>query len=115
MNGFRILAFVMLIALLGFTGIVMAHHGLNLIPIFFGDIAEGGWPGQFNADFSTFLVLSGLWTAWRNSFSGSGIILGLIASFFGGAFLLSYLLYLSWKTQSNWAQIMLGDHYNSGK
>jgi hypothetical protein len=111
---FRLLATVMLIALASFTAVVVAHHGLDLLPIFFGDMAAGGWPGQFNADFLTFLTLSALWTAWRNSFRPSGIMLGAVAFFLGGAFLLTYLLYLSWKAQGGWAEIMLGDHYKSG-
>lgn len=34
------------------------------------------WPGQFNADFMTFLSLSGLWIAWRHHFSAGGMALG---------------------------------------
>ena len=114
MLGFRVLAVAMLAALVGFTANVIANHGLNLLPVFFGDMAAGGWPGQFNADFLTFLVLSGLWTAWRNSFSGAGLLLGILAFNLGGVFLLSYLIYLSWKCQGDWAKVLLGDHYKGG-
>ena len=104
----------MLVLLVGFTAMVVSNHGLNLLPVFFGDMAAGGWPGQFNADFLTFLVLSSIWTAWRNAFSGIGLLLAVCAFLLGGAFLLTYLLYLSRKTQGDWAMIMLGVRYKNG-
>ena len=36
------------------------------------------WAGQFNMDFTCFLLLSGLWLAWRHAFSPSGIVLGVV-------------------------------------
>ncbi len=111
MTALRILLAVMALALMGFTACVIAHHGLNLLPIFFGDIARGGWPGQFNADFLTFLTLSGLWTAWRNGFGGMGLGLGLVAFFMGGGFLLPYLLYLLWQARGDMARVLLGVHF----
>ena len=111
MIALRILLAVMALALMGFTACVIAQHGLTLFPIFFGDIARGGWPGQFNADFMTFLTLSGLWTAWRNGFGGKGLLLGLVALFMGGGFLLPYLLILLWQTRGDMARVLLGVHY----
>jgi hypothetical protein len=52
-------------------------HGWNLLPVFPGDMVAMTWPGQLNADFSTFLLLSGLWLAWRHQFSVGGILLGV--------------------------------------
>ena len=49
-----------------YTGLVISEHGLNLLPIFFADMAKFGWPGQFNLDFMILLTISALWTAWRN-------------------------------------------------
>ncbi|MEL6258614.1 MAG: hypothetical protein AAFQ67_06130, partial [Pseudomonadota bacterium] len=76
--------------------------------VFFGDLFEMGWPGQFNADFMGFLILSALWTAWRNSFTPSGLGLAVLAAFGGFMFLAPYLLYLSVRTQGDMAQILLG-------
>ena len=59
------------------------------MPIFFGDMAKFTWPGQFNLDFTTFLMLSGLWVAWRHHFSASGLILGAIAVVGGMLFLVA--------------------------
>ena len=106
MTAFRALLIVILTAIGIYTVPVVANHGINLFPYFFGDIAKMGWPGQFNFDFLGFLVLSSFWTAWRNQFSSLGLGLGVLAFFFGAPFLTGYLLYLSYATAGD-AQTML--------
>lgn len=69
MRAFRLLLAVMIVGILTITGVVGFKHGWNLLPIFFGDIVSLTWPGQFNFDFMCFLLLSGLWLAWRHHFS----------------------------------------------
>lgn len=108
MGLFRGLLALMIITLVGYTLVVIANHGMSLIPIFFGDIAEMAWPGQFNFDFSGFLILSALWTAWRNQFSPAGLGLSVLALFGGILFLASYLLILSFRQPGDMAAIMLG-------
>ncbi len=99
MGRFRILLAVIFVAIAGYTAIVIANHGMNLLPVFFGDMATMAWPGQFNLDFMCMLTLSGLWVAWRHEFSPGGIALGVLA-FFGGAFFLSaYLLIVTARVQ----------------
>jgi hypothetical protein len=49
---------VIFLAISGYTVIVINNHGIGLLPVFFGDMAEMGWPGQFNLDFMCFLALS---------------------------------------------------------
>ena len=102
-----------LIAALGvitvYTAIVIANHGLNLFPAFFGDMAAMGWAGQFNLDFMFMLALSALWTAWRNSFSASGLGLAVVAFFGGTPFLCIYLLYLLARTGGDLRRVLLGD------
>lgn len=108
MRAFRLyLAFVFL-ALGAYTLAVGSAHGWNLLPIFFRDIAALTWPGQFNADFTSFLALSGLWLAWRNEFSPLGLVLG-IAGFFGGMMVLApYLLWASLDAEGDVAKLLLG-------
>jgi len=107
MGAFRILLAAIFVAIAAYTAIVIANHGMGLLPIFFGDMATMTWPGQFNLDFLCMLTLSGLWVAWRNEFSPAGIALGLLA-FFGGAFFLSaYLLVLTART-SDVRVVLLG-------
>ena len=88
-------AFVVVLA--AYTATVIANHGWNLFAVFFGDIFAMTWAGQFNFDFTGFLMLSALWTAWRNRFSPQGLVLALVALFGGMMFLSIYLLLLSAK------------------
>ncbi|MEM7687435.1 MAG: hypothetical protein AAF291_00305 [Pseudomonadota bacterium] len=108
MTMFRLLLAAMWLVLAIYTAIVIANHGMGLLPIFFGDIVKLGWPGQFNLDFLLFLILSALWTAWRNSFSGTGLGLALLAFFGGAGFLLPYLIFLSFKEGGDFNRVLLG-------
>lgn len=94
--------------LFAYTVGVVAQHGMRFLPVFLGDIARGGWPGQFNLDFLCFLSLSALWTAWRSGFSATGLALGVVAFFGGAGFLLPYLLVLSIATRGDMAAVLLG-------
>lgn len=108
MTAFRIVLIALWLTLAVYTGIVISRHGLDLLPIFFGDIGEMMWPGQFNLDFLCFLTLSALWTAWRNGFSTLGLGLGVVAFFGGAGFLLPYLLFLSVQSRGDVPTILLG-------
>jgi len=67
MAAFRAYLVVVLACLSGYTLVVGFNHGWNLLPIFFSNLADMTWSGQFNFDFMTFLGLSGIWVAWRHS------------------------------------------------
>lgn len=108
MTAFRVLLGVLWAILVGYTGIVISNHGLELLKVFFGDMAAMGWPGQFNLDFMFMLMLSALWVAWRHRFSIGGLVLGLLALFGGSLFLATYLLVLSWMTSGDVKQMLLG-------
>jgi len=107
-TAFRVLLIAVFAILVGYTGVVIANHGMGLINIFFGDMAAMGWPGQFNLDFMFMLTLSGLWVAWRHQFSIAGLLLGLLALFGGSLFLSTYLLALSWLTKGDLKQMLVG-------
>lgn len=109
MAAFRGLLIVLWLAIAGYTAVVAANHGLNLLPIFFGDMASMGWPGQFNLDFMSMLTLSALWVAWRHHFSPAGLTLGVLAFFFGAFFLTTYLLVLSLQTDGDMRALLLGE------
>ncbi len=108
MMQFRCFLAACLLAILAYTAVTISAHGWNLLPIFFGDMAAMTWPGQFNFDFMTFLLLSGLWTAWRNEFSPGGLLLGLVAVFGGMLFLSAYLLILSFQTNGDLQAMVFG-------
>ena len=65
-------------------------------------------PAQFDVDFSCFLVLSGLWVAWRHHFSAAGLGLAVLAFFGGILFLSIYLLIASFQEQGDIKAVLLG-------
>ena len=108
MGQFRVLLVVLFTCVVAYTAVVVADHGFGLFPIFFGDIAKMGWPGQFNVDFSSFLVLSGFWLAWRNQFSAAGIALGVLGFFGGAPVLTAYLFFASLRAKGDVKELLLG-------
>lgn len=114
MAAFRTLLIALWLALVVYTGLVIARHGADLLPVFFGDIGRVVWPGQFNLDFLCFLVLSALWTAWRNAFSALGLALALVAFFGGAGFLLPYLLLLTIQNRGDMGRMLLGRRATAG-
>ncbi|MCB1193485.1 MAG: hypothetical protein H7A23_21420 [Leptospiraceae bacterium] len=108
MKAFQILLAILITGILIYTGITGFQHGWNLFPIFFGDIAAMTWSGQFNFDFSCFLILSGLWLAWRNNFSLGGLALGALGIVGGIMLLAPYLLFISFKSKGDMKEFFLG-------
>jgi len=115
MKGWSILALALWVILMGYSALVIAEHGLGLLPIFFGDMAELGWPGQFNLDFMLMLFVSASWTMWRNRFSMAGVCLGVAAFFLGASFLLPYLAYLIAKHRGNMSDVLIGPDFKQDR
>jgi hypothetical protein len=108
MTLFRLLLVAIIFTVGGYTVFVVADHGLDLLPIFFGDIAKIGWPGQFNIDFSAFLILGATWLMWRHHFSAAGLLFGLIIFALGAPFLCAYLLVASFQANGDVKELLLG-------
>lgn len=108
MSLFRIYLAAWIGSIAVYTAVTVANHGLDLLPVFFGDIAKMAWPGQFNLDFLSFLCLGGLWLAWRHHFSLAGIAFGLFIFAGGFPFLAGYLLYQSLRCDGDIAVLLLG-------
>jgi len=108
MTAFRILLAGMFVVLVVYTGVTIAHHGWDLLSVFFGDMTQMGWPGQFNLDFMFMLMLSALWVAWRHRFSAAGLGLSVLALFGGASFLTIYLFVLSIRTGGDVAGMLTG-------
>jgi hypothetical protein len=105
-RGFLVAIFVVIA---GYTFVVASNHGMNLLPVFFGDMAAMEWPGQFNLDFMCMLLLSGLWVSWRHQFSAAGLVLGLVAVFGGAFFLSAYLFFTSVRVKGDIRALLLGE------
>lgn len=109
MTLFRGLNAVIFLAIVAYTAVTVSQHGLNLLPVFFGDMMKMGWPGQFNFDFFCFLILSATWVSWRHHFSAAGLALGLVAFFGGALFLSAYLFVHAGRVQGDAAALLLGE------
>ena len=95
MTAFRVFLAVIFLSGTAYTVPVVASHGFTLFHVFFGDMAEMGWPGQFNFDFMGMLLMSGTWIAWRHRFTPAGLLLALGGYLLGAPFLSAYLLFAS--------------------
>lgn len=109
MTSFRIILVVLFISIAVYTTITISSVGVDLFTPFLGDIQAMAWPGQFNVDFSSYLLLSALWVAWRNHFSAKGIGLALMASVLGILFFAPYLLWLTFKKQGKIEAVLLAE------
>ena len=91
-----------------YTAVVIGSEGLNLFDVFLGNMQAWNWSGQFNLDFLMYLLLSGLWIAWRERFSLRGLILGALASVLGIVFFGPLLMFWWWKADGRLEGLLLG-------
>lgn len=110
MFAFRLLLIIFAAVIVAFTITAVANEGFNVLPHFFGPILAGTWQGQFNVDFTTYLILSGVWIAWRGGLTGRSIAFGMLAPPLGILFLAPYLIYLVGKTNGDPRKLLLGVH-----
>lgn len=108
MNALRVFLIAFFAMFFVYTLLVGSGHGWNLVPFALAEVGALTWPGQFTLDFSAYLILSGLWVAWRHEFTSAGIALGLVASVMGILFLAPYLLYASIKVDGDVKALLLG-------
>ncbi|MEZ4887820.1 MAG: hypothetical protein R3E32_24025 [Chitinophagales bacterium] len=108
MSTFRLLLVIFFLSIGVYTIYVGIHHGIDLFSVFLDNIAAMNWSGQFNLDFTSYLVLSGVWLAWRHHFSPKGLILGLIGTFAGMMFLAPYLLVASFEAKGDMKEVFMG-------
>lgn len=91
-----------------YSTIVILKEGPNFMLPFLGNLASVTWQGQFNLDFASYLLLSGLWIAWREGFSGRGILLGGIAAVLGMMVFAPYLLVRLHQSDGDLSRLLLG-------
>lgn len=108
-NLFKILLLIQTVGLLIYTLIAFQNEGANLFSVFMKNIAALSWSGQFNLDFLSYLILSGLWIMWRNKFTVKSILIGLIATVLGIVFFAPYLLWLTNKEDGDLKRVLIGD------
>lgn len=110
MTALRILLAAMGLVVAAYTVAAVSNEGVNLFATTLPALPELGWPGQFHLDFVTYLMLSGLWVAWREGFTPKGIALGIAASLLGIIFLSVYLLIAINQANGDIKRVLLGRH-----
>lgn len=110
MSVFRLVLILMTMLIILFTIMAVANGGLDLFSPFLSPIFAMNWQGQFNIDFAAYLILSGIWMAWRSGFSRGGMILGICAPPLGILFFAPYLIYLTSKSDGDARKLLLGVH-----
>jgi membrane protease YdiL (CAAX protease family) len=108
MRGFRLLLAAIVATVGAYTAVVIGQHGIDFLSPFFRDIAKMGWPGQFNMDFWSFLILGSIWLMWRHHFSPLGLLFGLCIFAGGAPFLSAYLLVASFQAKGDVKELLLG-------
>ena len=105
----KILLVLQTLLILLYTLSAYKLQGPNLFAVAWHNLQIGDWNGQFNLDFSCYLLLSSLWIMWRSRFSVSGIFIGTIAGVLGILFFAPYLLYLLLKEKGDLIRVLLGE------
>jgi hypothetical protein len=107
----RLLLLAMFISVVTYTAIVVQQYGFGFAPIFFGEIRQMTWAGQFNLDFLFLLALGAWWVAWRHRFSVAGCGLALTALVGGVPFYCIYLWVLSGQHGGDVGHLLLGPRH----
>ena len=102
--------------LLGQTALVMVYtvlaaqkEGWDLFTVFLNNITAYSWNGQFNLDFASYLLLSGIWVMWRNQYSLASILIALVVTIVGIITFAPYLLYLLISEKGDMKKVFLGE------
>ena len=110
MGTFRMVLIAMTALIFLFTITAVMDGGLDLFTPFLGPIFAMNWQGQFHIDFAMYLVLSGIWMAWRSGFTPGGLALGICTPALGILFFAPYLIYLIGKSEGDVRKLLLGVH-----
>lgn len=97
------------IGLLIYTVIAIQNDGVNFLQRALEFASSGKWMGQFALDFQCYLMLSALWIAWRNKYSGGSVVTALFAMILGIIVFAPYLFYLVVKEKGNLSKVLIGD------
>ncbi|WP_299372225.1 hypothetical protein [uncultured Tateyamaria sp.] len=108
MRTLRLICFGLVAVLVVYTLVVVGRDGLDLITPFAGAVLAMNWQGQFNVDFSTYLLLSTVWFLWRNAFSTQAWVFAPLVCVGGMLVFGSYLIWLSFRVDGRLDVLLLG-------
>lgn len=105
----KTLLIVQTIGLLSYTIIVMKNDGFNFLSRAQEFALSMKWMGQFALDLQFYLILSALWIAWRNKFTGKSILMAMFAMILGILVFAPYLLYLIFRENGSLKKVLVGN------
>ena len=106
----RILLATLTLIIYATTILIMLRDGTDFLTPYFTALFSGTWQGQFNLDFGMYLFLSALWIMWRGGFSVFTIAIGLLAGLLGMLVFAPYVLWLTYRENSDLRKLVLGVH-----
>lgn len=109
MTAFRILLVLLFINMVVFTIVAGTNEGWDLASVFINDLKAMNWSGQFNVDFTSYLILSAVWLAWRYEFKPRGLAIAVVALVMGILVFAPLLLYLTIKAKGDVKEVLLGE------
>ena len=110
MKAFRLFLVVAFVMELVYTIIAGSNEGWNIFPLIIESITSFTWLGQFNLDFSFYLVISSLWIFWRYNLSLKGLVLACFGLVGGILFLAPFLFVISFKGNGSVKELLLGEN-----
>lgn len=105
----KLLIFLQTLAIVIYTYFASQNAGWGLFDVFIGDLMKINWNGQFNLDFSCYLLLSAIWIMWRNHFKISSVLFAIVAMIVGIMVFAPYLLYLLSVEKGNLKKVLVGN------
>lgn len=108
-NFIKTLLIVQTIGLFTYTCFAFQTEGVNLFSVLFTNLKSLGWSGQFNIDLLCYSTLSGIWIMWRNKFTTSSIVIGILAMSSGMLIFAPYLLWLIINEKGNLKRTFVGE------
>jgi hypothetical protein len=93
----RLVSVAMFLTISAYTLATVSIDGWDLLTPFFTDLLSLKWPGQFNLDFSFYLLLSTLWYVWRNEYSRLSLITAPVVLVGGMLVFAAYLFWLTFR------------------
>lgn len=106
---FKSVLLLQTVALVVYTAFAVKHEGWNLFSIFTDNLKALSWNGQFNLDFSCYLLLSGIWILWRHKFSPSSFLIAVVAAVVGFIAFAPYVLYLLAQEKGDMKKVLVGE------
>jgi hypothetical protein len=103
------LLIIQTVSILAYTIYVGSEHGWNFMNEAISNLRSLTWNGQFGLDFSSYLVLSGIWIMWRNYFSLKSILIAAAAMIVGMIVFAPYFLFLLVKEKGDICRVLIGN------